>query len=114
MTGTTTTIPISLQPGYKYILRHFSANVTGTSSAVSSLTFAKNSNNDIVLVNMASTSTSLTVYAAIDYNNSGVSGVNSAPYLASDLEFTVDDPPILYITNNGSVSWKMTLEEVIA
>jgi len=114
MTGTGETIPITLQPGYVYILRHFHAQVTGTSTAVSSLIFAKNNNNDIVLSNIASTSTVLTVYESIDYNNSGVSGVNTNVYLASKFEFTSDDLPVLYITNNGSVSWEMTLEERIA
>jgi len=114
LTGTGETIPITLQPGYVYILRHFHAQVTGTSTAVSSLFFTKNSPNDIVLVSIASTSTVLTVYGSIDYSNSGVSGVNTNPYLASQFEFTLDDLPVLYITNNGSVSWEMTLEERIA
>lgn len=114
MKGSTTTIPISLQPGYKYILKHFYATVTGTSTANSSLTFAKNSNDDTILVSIASTDTVLTVHGSIDYNNSGASGVNSNPYLSAKFEFTIDDPPALYITNNGSVSWEMTLEEMIA
>jgi len=114
LAGTGETIPITLQPGYVYILRHFNAQVTGTSTAVSSLQFAKNNNNDTVLLNIASSSTVLTVYGSIDYANSGPSGVNSNPYLASKFEFTADDLPVLYITNNGSVSWEMTLEEMIA
>ena len=114
MKGTTTTIPITLQPGYVYILRHFHAQATGTSTAVSSLEFAKNSNNDTILFGIASTSTDLTVYGSIDYSNSGASGVNTNPYLASRFEFNADDLPVLSITNNGSVSWEMTLEEVIA
>ena len=114
MTGTGETIPITLQPGYKYILRHFWASATGTSTADSSLQLAKNSGNDIVLVNISSTSTVLTVYGFIDYSNSWTSGVNSNVYLVSPFEFTTDDPPVLTIVNNGSISWKMTLEELIA
>lgn len=114
MTGTDETIPITLQVGYRYILRHFWASATGTSTLDTTLQFVKNSSNDVVLVNISSTSTDLTVYGVIDYDNAGASGVNSAAYLASPFEFTVDDPPELIITNNGSVSWKMTLEEVIA
>ena len=114
MKGSTTTIPITLQPGYKYVLKHFYAAITGTSTAFTSLTLAKNSNNDTVLVDIATTSTSLSVYGSIDYNNSGVSGVNTSPYLASRFELTPEDPPVLYITNNGTVSWEMTLEEEIA
>jgi hypothetical protein len=109
---TNLTASATLKPpeGYKWKVQWIEASVTGTSTAVSSLTVGIPSNNYLVLLDIASTSTNTTVSGQSGF----VSGSNSNPNVGFTGENVCDYTTglDLAVTNNGKVVLYILIEEV--
>lgn len=98
--------------GYKWIVRLILATVTGTSTANSSLVVGIPTINYLVLLSIASTSTSTTVNGQSGPVSQSVSGVNVTfnDYPETSSETGLD----LALTNNGSIDIFILVDEVPA
>ena len=98
--------------GYKWIVKWIEATVTGTSTANSSLIVGIPSNNYLILLSIASTSTSTTVSGQSGYASGSASGVNVTFTGENVTDYTAGLD--LDVTNNGTVILYILIEEVPA
>lgn len=106
------TTDTTLKPpeGYKWIVKWIEASVTGTSSANSSLIVAIPDNNFLILLDIASTSTSTTVSGQSGFVSGSTAGANVGFTGNNETDYTSGLD--LDVTNNGTVALIILIEEV--
>lgn len=110
ITGSTSQV-IKPQPGYSWRVINLNGTVTGTATADSTLLITKNvANAPPYLLNLTSTSTVLTVSGASD----DVAGNGGSNYILQNVIITNLDGLAVGVTNNGSISYQIEVEEFIS
>lgn len=97
---------------YKWKVKYILASVTGTSTSNSSLVVGIPGNNYLTLLSIASTSTETTVGGQSGPVSQSVSGVNVT--FDGEIETSSEKGLDLIMTNNGSISLELLVDEVIA
>lgn len=98
--------------GYKWKVKYILAQVTGTSTADSSLTVGIPGIDVLTLLSISSTSTSTTVSGQAGPVSGTAAGANVG--FTGEIETTSDEGLYLEVINNGTVEVRILVDEVPA